>query len=231
MSRRGIHFQLRALQFERLDGDLYTFYKDTPAPPYKANNPKKIHDFPFGVLSTSEPGFIYHLRNSKERRYFKVSEKHFYSSSFLSKVITKPEFMRVPLRSPTTSKRPSVGGFKSIGQDQGHYPDLARNMLWLGALPRVCNNSSGSTFALSLTSIVLGNGQLSSGIILGQPVQQLEPPDQPVTRGSRFVAFIVACMGSIGPNGGGGKWGLERDDCGLTRFNVLEYGGSNENKL
>ncbi|KAL4590627.1 hypothetical protein LXL04_003564 [Taraxacum kok-saghyz] len=85
-------------KFGRLEVDLHMLYKDTPAPPNKPNNSKEIQDFPSGVLSTPKPGFIYHLRNTREKRYFKVSEKHLYPSIFLAKVITKPKFMAGPLK-------------------------------------------------------------------------------------------------------------------------------------
>ncbi|KAL4581323.1 hypothetical protein LXL04_017535 [Taraxacum kok-saghyz] len=83
-------------EFGRTDVELYTFYKDTPQPAGKPNNSKEIQDLPFGVVSTPELGFIYHTRNSTERHYFKVFEKHLYPNSFLERAINKSIFMTGP---------------------------------------------------------------------------------------------------------------------------------------
>ena len=83
-------------EFGRTDVELYTFFKDTPQPAGKPNNSKEIQDLPFGVVSTPELGFIYHTRNSTDRHYFKVSEKHLYPNSFLERAISKSIFMTGP---------------------------------------------------------------------------------------------------------------------------------------
>ena len=77
----------------RIDHDLYGMFESIPAPPHPVNNLPEIQQLSFGVVSKPELGLIYHLKNSSERRFLRISEKHLYPSHFLERIMQRPELM------------------------------------------------------------------------------------------------------------------------------------------